>query len=90
MGTWSPDVSGLATIAQLFSEYSVVGANQGQIYARLQQCSARPDFNNYLVHLLGQSTVSVGVCCARVCPLKLCLDLGRTSPWRFAKAPACC
>ena len=57
MGTWVPDASGLATIAQLFSEYSVVGANQGQIYARLQQCSARPDFNNYLVHLLGQSTV---------------------------------
>lgn len=29
-----------------------------QIHARLQQCSAAPDFNNYLVYLLGQAAVS--------------------------------
>lgn len=28
-----------------------------QIYARLQQCSAVPDFNNYLAFLLSQASV---------------------------------
>ena len=29
-----------------------------QIYTRLKQCSATPDFNNYLVYILGLATVS--------------------------------
>ena len=54
--SFTPDAGGLATIAQLFTDYSVPGANHVQIYVRLQQCSSVADFNSYLAHLLSQAT----------------------------------
>ena len=54
---WAPNAEGLATIASLFHEYSQPSANQVEIYGRLQQCSAVPDFNNYLAFLLSQAAV---------------------------------
>jgi transportin-1 len=57
MAQWAPNAEGLAAIATLFLEYSQPSANQAEIYGRLQQCSAVPDFNNYLAFLLSQATV---------------------------------
>ena len=31
MASWAPDPGGLATISQLFAEYSVIGADQASV-----------------------------------------------------------
>ena len=53
---WRPDAAGLATLVALLTEYRQPGANQAQVYARLEQCRGVPDFNNYLAFLLASAT----------------------------------
>jgi transportin-1 len=51
---WVPQQEGVSQILQLLTEYRQPGANQQQMYQRLQQCAQIPDFNNYLAFLLTQ------------------------------------
>eukprot|EP00232_Nephroselmis_pyriformis_P015118 CAMPEP_0182883718 /NCGR_PEP_ID=MMETSP0034_2-20130328/18549_1 /TAXON_ID=156128 /ORGANISM="Nephroselmis pyriformis, Strain CCMP717" /LENGTH=339 /DNA_ID=CAMNT_0025016867 /DNA_START=101 /DNA_END=1116 /DNA_ORIENTATION=- len=53
MDGWSHSPEGVEQIAQLLAEYQRPGADQSQVFQRLQQCRSFPDFNNYLAFIVG-------------------------------------
>lgn len=60
--SWQPKSEGVEQIVKLFAECLQPGVNQSQIFSKLQQCSAFPDFNNYLVHIFAnEESISVEV-----------------------------
>ena len=78
-----------ARLARHAAAFTALTRSAQQIFARLEHCSAVPDFNSYLAYVLSRATARP-TRASRVEGLGSRLLLRRTSRWRCAKARGCC